>query len=162
MTDHESKHCKQCCCCHETNLEKYEATHKAKAIVLGCIDYRFVDVMTDYLQEGELNRKYDLTAVAGASLGYNQDKYPCWTQTIKDQISLAIELHHIKRVVVFDHMDCGAYALFYPHIKINSKEERLLHIKNINKFICSLKQIFPKLSYTGYLIHTDNEIELIA
>jgi carbonic anhydrase len=161
-----SRHCKKSrCYCRdpiETNLEEYKRTHKAEAIVLGCIDYRFVDTMITYLESGDLSEKYDLTAVAGASLGYNQHKHPSWTQTIKDQIGLAIELHHINQVLVFDHMDCGAYAVFYPGLKADSEEERFLHIKNIKKFIHSAQLIFPDLTYSGYLINTDNSIDQIV
>jgi carbonic anhydrase len=146
---------------YHTNLKTYEETHKAKAIVLGCIDYRFVDTMITYIESGILAEKYDLTTCAGASLGYNQTKYPAWSQTIKDQIRLAIELHHIKEVHVFDHMDCGAYALFYPDLENNSEEEKILHIKNIKKIIKSLQHIFPELKYKGYLILYDGKIQKI-
>lgn len=153
---------KKCDCKHKKDyLKEYIKTHHAKAIVLSCIDYRFVDVMIRYLEEGRLAQKYDVTAVAGSSLGFNQREFKHWPQTIRDQIDLAIELHHIKQVVVFDHMDCGAYSLFYPHIRPNSKEEKALHIKNIGEFIKKINLLYPKLICTGYLIHTDNKIELI-
>lgn len=154
----------KCTCRHHKKnyLKQYESTHHAKAIILSCIDYRFVDDLIMFLEGGRLAQKYDVTAVAGASLGYNQDKYPYWAQTIRDQIDLAVELHHIKQVVVVDHQDCGCYSMFYPHIKPNSEEERLLHIRNINEFINKMKLIYPDLLFRGYLIHVNGKVEGIA
>ena len=148
---------------HENNLEKYEQTHIAKALVLSCIDYRFIDDVIFSLEEDQkLSQRYDLTALAGSSLAYNQKEYKHWRKTILDQINLAIELHHIKKLIIFDHMDCGAYQMFYPDLKANSEEERVLHFKNITKFINKMKKIFPQLIYSGYLIHTDKTIEPIV
>lgn len=157
---HREKHCEKC---HENGLEKYENTHFAEAMVLTCIDYRFIDTITFFLEQNPvLSQKYDLTTLAGASLGFNQNEFKCWKKTFIDQLELAIQLHHIKQLIVFDHMDCGAYQLLYPDIELNTKEERRLHKKNIKKFIRKLKKIFPKLVYSGYLAHVDGHIETIV
>lgn len=149
--------------CHESGLEKYEKTHFAEAMVLTCIDYRFIDTVTAFLgQDPVLSQKYDLTTLAGASLGYNQNKFECWRKTFLELTKLAIDLHHIKQIVVFDHMDCGAYQLLYPDLELGTEEERLLHIKNIKEFIHKLKKIFPKLVYSGYLVHENGCIEVIV
>jgi carbonic anhydrase len=152
----------KCRCC-ESGLEKYEKTHFAEAMVLSCIDYRFIDNTIFFLEQNPvLSQKYDLTTLAGASLGYNQDKFKCWKNTFIELVELAIQLHHIKQLIVFDHMDCGAYQLLYPDIELNTEEERLLHIKNIKQFIHDIKKIFPKLIYSGYLTHVDGHIETIV
>ncbi|CAH6421437.1 Hypothetical protein KVN_LOCUS265 [uncultured virus] len=133
-------------------IEKYKKTHKAHAFVLSCIDYRFIDYTSQLLEDSYLNKDYDFTTLAGASLGFNQKKFNCWRKTFIDLVKLAIELHDIKEIIVIDHMDCGAYALIYPDININTKEEKKLHIKNILQFIKEMKKIFPNLKYKGYLL----------
>lgn len=61
-------HINKCC-----GMEKYEKTHFAEAMVLSCIDYRFIDVVITYLENDPiLALKYDLRTLAGASLGFNQ------------------------------------------------------------------------------------------
>ena len=144
-------------------LELYEATHKATAMVLACIDYRFVQTAIYYLEASVLDDKFDLTTLAGASLGYNQPKFKCWKETFEQLTKLAIELHSITEIIVIDHMDCGAYALLYPGLVKNSEEERKLHIKNILKFIKTLKhkKRFRKLSYRGFLINLDQSVEKV-
>lgn len=159
MEDKKLKHCK----CHKNGLKEYEDTHFAEAMVLTCIDYRFIDTVIFFLEQNPvLSQKYDFSTLAGASLGFNQHKFKCWRKTFTQLTELAIELHHIKQLIVFDHMDCGAYQLLYPNVELNTEEERQLHIKNIKKFIHKLEKIFPKLIYSGYLTHVDGHIETIV
>jgi len=73
---------------------------------------------------------------------------------------LALELHHIKKIVVIDHEDCGAYKLIYPCIE-KCKCEKILHIKNIKKFIYKMKKLYPDLEYAGYLLHLDGHVEKV-
>ncbi len=142
---------------------EYEDKHKAIAMVLSCIDYRFIDQTIHFIEGDEvLDNKFDFTTLAGASLGYNQTKYKCWKETFLHQVKLSIELHQIKEIIVVDHMDCGAYALFYPHLKSNSEQEREYHIKNIKRFIKSIKKRYPKLTYRGYLLNLDDTVETVV
>lgn len=160
MDSRKSKHCK---CRHKNGLDEYEDTHFAEAMILTCIDYRFLDTVIFFLeQDPVLTQKYDFTTLAGASLGFNQDKFKCWKLTFIELVKLAIELHHIRQLIVFDHMDCGAYQLLYPDIELNTEEERKLHIKNIKQFIHQSKKIFPKLIFSGYLVHNNGHIETIV
>ena len=39
---------------------------------------------------------------------------PEWAKTLFDHIEISKNLHHIKKVVLFDHLDCGAYKTFCP------------------------------------------------
>ena len=148
--------------CQVTGLDEYEKTHFAKAMVLTCIDYRFIDIVITFLENDPvLSFSYDLTTLGGASLGFNQTKFKSWRVTFLDLLQLAIDLHHIEQVIVFDHMDCGAYQLLYPDLELNTEAERLLHVKNIKRFVCKLKKSYPKLEYKGYLSHVDGRIENI-
>lgn len=139
----------------------YELTHKAQAMVLACIDYRFIDTAVHLVEGSELDNKFDFTTLAGASLGYNQRKYKCWRETFNELVELAIQLHDIHEIIVIDHMDCGAYAMIYPEIEKNSEQERDLHIKNINRFVRKARKQFPDLTYSGYLLQVDGSAERI-
>ena len=136
--------------------------HTAKALVLSCIDYRLIDDTIQFLESECFAQSFDFTTLAGASLGFNQNKYLCWKEMFLQHIDLAIELHKIKNIIVIDHMDCGAYKQFYPCMQSNSEEERLLHIKNIRKFVCKLRCIHPKLKYHGYIIDLKGNVEEVC
>lgn len=76
-----------------------------------CIDYRFLSKDVTWLNT-ELGLdfdNYDIVALAGASLSAVPTKVPQNPNAFWDQIKIAMSLHHIKRVVLLDHMDCGAY-----------------------------------------------------
>jgi carbonic anhydrase len=134
---------------------------KEIGLALSCIDYRLFDKTLELLKEQCCVDKFDHCILAGSSLGYNQNKYECWPPTFIEHVDLAIKLHHIKKIVVIDHEDCGAYKLFYPHVKHHPELERKLHIKNIKKFIKRLKQKYPQLLFAGYLLALDGTAERI-
>lgn len=75
------------------------------------MDFRLIDDQVTLLNRLGYNNNYDALILAGASLGYNQDTYISWRQTINNQIDLAESFHHIHEIIVIDHMSCGAYRL---------------------------------------------------
>ena len=48
-----------------------KADHKAKALVLSCIDFRFVDFEQNFLINSNLDHEFDWLSLAGASLALN-------------------------------------------------------------------------------------------
>lgn len=119
-------------------------------LVLSCIDYRFMDETIKLLKKDCCVDYFDHTILAGASLGYNQNTYECWKKTFIEHLELAIELHDIKKIIVVDHEDCGAYKLFYPDIE--PRLERKYHYINITDFIKSIKELYPDIPVEGYLL----------
>ncbi len=80
-----------------------------------CIDYRFVQKDVTWLNT-HLNLDFDnwdVVALAGASLAAIQTRVPQKPEAFTDQIAIAQALHHIKKVILLDHMDCGAYRVAY-------------------------------------------------
>lgn len=87
---------------------------ECKALVISCIDYRFVTKVRNYLSNQNLKESYDLITTPGASL--NIDK-------VSDHIGISFRLHKPKEVYIIDHEDCGAYGAD------NSKERHELNLK---------------------------------
>ena len=81
------------------------------ALLLSCIDYRLIDETERYMTGRGLRNKYDQVILAGAALGALTGKYPAWGTTFWDHLGLAIQLHQIRKVMLMDHRDCGAYKL---------------------------------------------------
>ena len=85
------------------------------------MDLRLRDNTPCFLNKLGYQNIYDETSNAGASLGYmgvpNANKndeleYPHWQTTCNDIIILSKQLHYIKKVILIDHMYCGAYKVF--------------------------------------------------
>ena len=134
---------------------------KEIGLALSCIDYRLFDATIELLKEECCVDAFDHTILAGASLGYNQTKYPCWSHTFLEHVNLAIDLHKIKKIVVVDHEDCGAYKLFYPELKHKPCCEKKYHIRNIRKFIADMKRRYPRIRFTGYMLFLDGTFERV-
>ena len=77
------------------------SAHPCKALVISCIDYRFVTKVRDFILNRGLDGSYDLITVPGASLNL---------ETIMDNIDTSIRLHNPSEIYIFDHEDCGAYG----------------------------------------------------
>lgn len=144
---------------------------------------------------------YDLFILAGASLGANQSyttfptirtdgnrgSYPnnvladgaanignlgrSWGPTFFDHLSVAVLLHQITEVWVFDHLDCGAYKLIlngslgatddseYPHIIELQKLK-----ENINLYTANYDPINTteySLSFKGFVIGKTGTINFV-
>lgn len=133
-------------------------SHTAKALVITCMDFRLIDDAVYFLDSKGYNNNYDEFILAGASLGYNQTKYNSWKKTADEHIYLSKKLHDIKDIIVIDHMDCGAYKMFYNKTKIPREEEINLHKKNFQTFKYLIKQSYPELKVLTYLMDIDGKI----
>jgi carbonic anhydrase len=104
------------------------AKGRADALVLTCIDYRFVHVIPEYMNEHYPSLSYDHTILAGASLGVFAGIYPTWASTFWEHLEVAIALHGIHTVFILDHRDCGAYREFeaLPDAP-DPNQERIIH-----------------------------------
>ena len=85
------------------------AAGHADAMCFMCIQYGLVNHSVDYFNSNVKDKKYDLTALAGSSLSGVLTKFPDAVPGFWKQIELAKQLHSISRVMVLDHMNCGAY-----------------------------------------------------
>lgn len=88
------------------------AKGRVDALVLTCIDYRFVHVVPEYMNKHYPSLSYDHAILAGASLGVFTGIYPAWASTFWEHLEVAIALHGIHTVIILDHRDCGAYREF--------------------------------------------------
>ena len=132
--------------------------YKAKAIVITCMDFRLIDDAVLFFNSIGLNNNYDEFVLAGASLGYNQTVYSAWTETFDKHIELAEQLHDITEVIVIDHMQCGAYKIFYNLPSISRPDEIALHNENFIKFKQKINQKYPQLTVITYLMDLDGSI----
>lgn len=129
----------------------------AKALVLSCMDFRFVTDTFEFLSKSHKN-DYNKFSLAGASLGYNQDKFKEWGITFEKHIELSKQLHDINEIIVVDHMDCGAYRILYDSPNMSKEEEYELHRKNLNKFRELIHKKHPSLKVTLLLANLDGSL----
>lgn len=133
------------------------------ALLLSCMDYRLVDETERYMSERGLRDKYDHVILAGASLGATTDKYPAWNQTFWDHMDIAIKLHSIKRVVILDHRDCGAYKVILGEdFSKDPVKEKSVHSDKLLGLEKEIKRKYPELEIELHLMDLSGNVEKIS
>lgn len=128
----------------------------ASTFVLACIDPRFTEYLAKYLvNQKDIAHDYDLFALAGAELGANQTKHKNWKKTLIEHIDIALELHGIKTIMVFSHMDCGAYKVFKD---LEEDDDPKLHAKELKKLGKYMAKKYPDIEYKGFVMAKDGKI----
>jgi carbonic anhydrase len=128
----------------------------ASAIAITCMDFRLIGNKHKLLEELGYEEDYDHFTMAGASLGFDNER---WSEVAFDHINLAIKLHHISEIIIIDHMDCGAYKLIRK-VK-GSIDERIEHIKMLRAVKCDLQRIYKDLTITTKLMELDGTVRVI-
>lgn len=134
--------------------------HSAKAMLVTCMDFRFHNDAAKYMKDHGYDVNYDKFVLAGVSLGMNQTQKPYWAEALMDHIEMSKTLHHITKVILMDHLDCGAYKTFRPDVK-TEEEEIEAHKENLKKAEERIKKRFPEMKIKKRLMHKDGSVEKI-
>ncbi|UTH75769.1 carbonic anhydrase [Chromobacterium sp. IIBBL 290-4] len=131
-------------------------------LLLSCMDYRLVDETAAFMDGLGLRDNYDHIVLAGASLISITDKFPAWNTTFWQHLGVAIDLHHIKKVVLLDHRDCGAYkVVFGEDFAKDPAKETAIHAKALTALRLAIQAKHPQLAVDTYLMALDGKTEAI-
>lgn len=136
-------------------------THSAKAVILRCIDFRFVADTAAFLKSLGFAGSYDDVAIAGAVKNLVDPYDPTDTEFAYRQLALARKLHGVTDVVLLNHTDCGAYggrATF-----ASDEEEHARHVKDLSRAKEMVEHRFPDDHLTVHCVlarwHEDGTID---
>lgn len=139
------------------------AQHKAKALVLSCIDFRFVDFEQNFLINGNLDHEFDWLSLAGASLALADFPSHADTEVFWEQLELSYKLHHIEKVIILDHQDCGAYATkFDVKLSENPEQELTIHRQYLSQAQETIKNKYPDLKVELYFVSLDGKVKNVS
>jgi hypothetical protein len=137
-----------------------QAGGKAQALVLNCMDFRLVDEGVQYFNARGLRNNYDQVILAGASIGALGKLGPEWAATFWKHVDTAKSLHHIEKIIVVDHRDCGAYKIVFGADSIADKDiETALHRSQMILLREEVKQRHPDLGFEGALMGLNGWVE---
>ncbi len=138
-----------------------DETHTCETLVLSCIDFRF--------HEGFLNRvrtelgivSFDLVALAGGAKNIVSPEDKKFSDVALRNIELAVKLHAIKKVILTNHVDCGAYG---GSKSFGSLEEEIsFHKSELSRARSTVKKFFPRLDIKAYLVYKEgSEVKLLS
>ena len=127
-------------------------------LVLTCIDYRFPHLVRDYLDDHGLIGSYDIFTLPGASLGACCSEYPHWNKTLEEVINLALDIHSIKRIIVINHEECGAFQKLRG-VPDKKSDEILMHQAQATMTHDWISAHFPQLGLEFIYMTLDGKAE---
>lgn len=128
--------------------------HKAKALVLSCIDFRFQKMIEDFIEtDMRALRDYDHVAVAGAVRQLVNPVKPEFQEYLLEQIRISVSLHTPDVMYLINHEDCGAYG------EDNSRET---HESDLRNAYTLLKEKYPQLDIKLFIATFDGLVEVNA
>jgi carbonic anhydrase len=118
----------------------------AAAMVITCIDFRFQQFIDQWLRDNLGSNKFDRVSLAGGVFDF---------YSILKQVEISHKLHQIKKVILINHEDCGAYgkeSTFKRHqsdlIEAERKLEAMFPGIDVETYYLTLKGEFRKISCT--------------
>lgn len=118
--------------------------HNAEAVIITCIDFRFQEYINNWILENFQPRSFDRVAIAGGVFDFGY---------ISKQVEISKRLHHIKKVVLINHEDCGAYG------EAGTPEK---HAEDLKNAALKIKQQYPDLETQTFYLHLDSTFEQIS
>lgn len=137
------------------------AAEGTETLLLSCMDYRLMDKITAYMDGRGLAANYDHVVLAGASIGVATDAKPEWRQTFWQHLAIARDLHHVSRLLVMDHRDCGAYRLILKK-DLTGEAELAAHERMLRRLRRAIAARYPMLQTELLFMELDGSTRAIA
>jgi len=113
--------------------------------IVHCIDFRFQDYLDEFMHSHGLNGDCDRISLAGG---------------VKDiavmykEVEISHKLHHIDRIYLINHQDCGGYGL---GDSISELEEKKFHAGELEKTRHFLNDLLPDVEIEAYFLTLNGE-----
>ncbi|MFA6296060.1 MAG: carbonic anhydrase [Patescibacteria group bacterium] len=130
--------------------------HHAEAAALFCIDFRFKDAVIKFLSQELKLKKADIIVLAGASKNFADPKDLANKKTALTQLEISAKLHGIKKIILIDHADCGAYGGLKA-FNNDAELEKKAHLKNLKKAQSILSKKFKSIEIILYFANLKNK-----
>lgn len=126
-------------------------------MVLHCMDFRLGSAIRGELDKRGILDDCDIVALAGAGKTIvDSDNQQCWHDAAMSHIGLSKKLHDIKKLIIMNHTDCGAYggrAAFDGDTEL----EAVKHRGDLKKAAEIVSEEYPDLGVFLVLVHIDDE-----
>jgi carbonic anhydrase len=86
---------------------KFKDVHSCEAVVLTCIDFRFWKETVEFVELELGIKNFDFPSLPGSAKAINESN---GTDLAMSCISVPCDLHHVEKIVIVNHQDCGAYG----------------------------------------------------
>ncbi len=116
--------------------------HHCSTVVVGCIDFRFREANDAFVEETFKDKDFDTINFPGGGKNFVADT-PERESFVKAIEKVCVGLHDVKRIVIMNHWDCGAYG-GSKHFHDAAAEEAQ-HVQDLEIARAFLQERFPDL-----------------
>ncbi len=117
--------------------------HIAEVVIITCIDFRFQEYINNWISQNFSPKSFDRVAIAGGVFDFNY---------VLKQVEISKRLHHVKKAILINHEDCGAYGESGTAQK---------HAEDLKNAASKIKRQYPDLKVDSYYLHLDGTFEQI-
>ena len=121
-------------------------SHQAEAIIVTCIDFRLQKAINKWIDKNFKIGTFDRVALGGGVKNLD---------AILSQIDISVKLHNIKKAILVNHEDCGAYGAE------GTVEKHTEDLRNA-KLRVKVEKKYPDLEVDTYYLHLDGTFEPIV
>ena len=118
--------------------------HTCDALVVGCIDFRFIQYIQDFLDTELAGKTFDVVGYPGATKD--------WDAVVR-AIEVSERLHHPRQLLLINHEDCGAYGV---------EGTPWRHEADLHKARKAVLSKYPDVQVDLYYLHLDGTFEPVA
>jgi len=123
------------------------AEHGCETCIVTCIDYRLQEYINNWIAQNFEPGSFDRVALAGGVKNL---------EVILDQAKTSSRLHNIRRAILINHEDCGAYGAE----NIPDQETELKrHTEDLKSMAERIKSELPDLNVESYFLRLDGTFE---
>jgi len=124
------------------------------------MDFRLAKPVGEYLERKGLLGDCDVISVAGGVKNIRGPEDLHGEDNVLSQLKISADLHNICKVILSNHIDCGAYGGSSRFTSV--EEERSFHIAEMRRAKAVIHDLFPALQISialGIIRGEEFEIE---
>ena len=122
-------------------------------LVINCVDFRIQKSICDWLEKRDLTGDYDHLCTAG---GIQDLVRPCvlTTEALFKEITLSCNLHQVKRIILINHENCGAYG---DALEAGSAKEQETHHADLSQAKALINEHWPQIEVETWFYQLNGE-----
>ncbi|MBI3638510.1 hypothetical protein HY227_02095 [Candidatus Wolfebacteria bacterium] len=117
--------------------------HSCDAMVIHCIDFRFGNGVHDFIKNDMGLNCFDIVSLAGGAKNLASPAEDFLLETVLENTEISQRLHHIKKIILVNHMDCGAYGGSAKFENLEAETE--FHKSELEKAAKVILEKFPNM-----------------
>ena len=135
--------------------------HTCDAMVLHCIDFRFWRALHHFVETKLGIYDFDLLSLPGGAKNFDDPTEDFMFEAAELSAVNAKRLHHIKKFVLTNHIDCGAYGGSAKHA--TREDEIAFHTAELKKAAKVLRKKFPTLEVIAVFVsRRDDDVDFLV